>query len=312
MTDIKRLGLGCMGMNFSNREKSINTVHTALDRGVALFNTGDFYGNGGESELVLREALKGVPRDNYFLSVKFGMLPKLGGGLYGIDVDPWHIKSYLLYSLKRLGLDYIDLYEPARMDEAVPVEEIVGALSELVQEGYIRHIGLSMVDAETLRRACTVHPIHTVELEYSLADRGIEKEMIDTAKELGTEVLAFGVLSHGLISERSLRGTGRGGFARSEDYAANLELVKALKSIADEKGVSVSDLALLWTLAKYDHVSALVGTTSAEHLNESVDALNTELTDEDIKRIEKAFPAEKVKGMGMRAFTFRNGKFANL
>ena len=116
MADIKRLGLGCMGMNFSNKERSIATVHTALDKGITMFNTGDFYGNGGESELVLGEALKGVPRERYFISVKFGMLPKLGGGLYGIDVDPWHVRSYLLYSLKRLGLEYIDLYEPARLD----------------------------------------------------------------------------------------------------------------------------------------------------------------------------------------------------
>ena len=309
MTDIKRLGLGCMGMNFSNRERSIDTIHMALDRGITLFNTGDFYGNGGESELVLGEALKDVPRDSYFVSVKFGMLPKLGGGLYGIDVDPWHVKSYLLYSLKRLGLEYIDLYEPARLDETVPVEDIVGVLSELVQEGYVRHIGLSQVRVESLRKASAIHPIHTVEMEYSLADRSIETEMIGTAKELDTEVLAFGVLSHGLISERSLEGTVTSRFMCPEDYNANLELVRALKLIADEKGISVSNLALLWTLAKYDHVSALVGTTSKEHLSESIDALKTELTTEDIKRIEAAFPIEKVKGMGMRAFTFRNGRF---
>ena len=307
MTDIKRLGLGCMGMNFSNRERSINTIHAALDRGITLFNTGDFYGNGGESELILGEALKGVPRDKY--SVKFGMLPKLGGGLYGIDVDPWHVKAYLLYSLKRLGLEYIDLYQPARLDEAVPVEELVGVLSELVQEGYVRHIGLSQVGVESLRKASAIHPVHMVELEYSLAERSIEKEMIGAAKELGTEVLAFGVLSHGLISERSLEGTATSRFMRPEDHAANLELVRGLKRIADEKDISVSNLALLWALAKYDHVSALIGTTSVEHLRESIDALKTDLSIEDIKRIEAAFPSEKVKGVGMRAFTFRNGRF---
>lgn len=309
MTDIKRLGLGCMGMNFSNRERSINTIHAALDRGITLFNTGDFYGNGGESELILGEALKGVPRDKYFVSVKFGMLPKLGGGLYGIDVDPWHVKAYLLYSLKRLGLEYIDLYQPARLDEAVPVEELVGVLSELVQEGYVRHIGLSQVGVESLRKASAIHPVHMVELEYSLAERSIEKEMIGAAKELGTEVLAFGVLSHGLISERSLEGTATSRFMRPEDHAANLELVRGLKRIADEKDISVSNLALLWALAKYDHVSALIGTTSVEHLRESIDALKTDLSIEDIKRIEAAFPSEKVKGVGMRAFTFRNGRF---
>ena len=309
MTDIKRLGLGCMGMNFSNRERSINTIHAALDRGITWFNTGDFYGNGGESELILGEALKGVPRDKYFVSVKFGMLPKLGGGLYGIDVDPWHVKAYLLYSLKRLGLEYIDLYQPARLDEAVPVEELVGVLSELVQEGYVRHIGLSQVGVESLRKASAIHPVHMVELEYSLAERSIEKEMIGAAKELGTEVLAFGVLSHGLISERSLEGTATSRFMRPEDHAATLELVRGLKRIADEKDISVSNLALLWALAKYDHVSALIGTTSVEHLRESIDALKTDLSIEDIKRIEAAFPSEKVKGVGTRAFTFRNGRF---
>lgn len=299
-----------MEMNFSNRERSINTIHAALDRGITLFNTGDFYGNGGESELVLGEALKGVPRDSFFLSVKFGMLPKLGGGLYGIDLDPWHVKSYLLYSLKRLGLEYIDLYEPARLDEVVPVEELIGALSELVQEGYVWHIGLSQVGVESLRKASAIHPIHAVELEYSLAERSIKREMIGTAKELGTEVLAFGVLSHGLISEKSLDGTATSRSMRLEDHAANLELVRALKLIADEKGVSVSDLALLWALAKYDRVSTLVGTNSAEHLIESIDALKTELTAGDINRVEAAFPIEKVRGTGMRAFTFRNGRFA--
>lgn len=149
MSEIKRLGLGCMGMNLSNKPRSIETIRCALVQGITLFDTGEFYG-GGESELVLREALAGVPRDKYFLSVKFGVLSKPGGGIYGLDIKPFNVKAHLAYSMHRLGLDYIDLYQPARMDGTVPVEELMGALLECVKEG---SIGLTQIPAETLDRA---------------------------------------------------------------------------------------------------------------------------------------------------------------
>lgn len=172
MVDMKRLGLGCMGMNLSNKDRSIETIHYALDHGVTLLNTGEFYG-GGESEMVLREALLGVPRDKYFISVKFGVLPKPGGGIYGLDVKPWNVKAHLAYSLHRLGLDYVDLYEPARMDETIPVEELIGALEECVKGGYVRHIGLTQLSPENLERAAKVHTIHTFEANYSVINRAI-------------------------------------------------------------------------------------------------------------------------------------------
>lgn len=313
MANIDRLGLGTMGMSIvRNPENSIKTIHKALDEGITLFNTGEFY-QGSESELVVGQALKGVGRDKYFLSVKFGVLPSPEGGIYGLDVKPFNVKGHLTYSLRRLGLDYIDLYQPARQDTTVPVEELVGAIAEQVKAGYVRHIGLSMVDAETLRRACAVHPIHTVEMEYSLINRNIEKGLIATAKELGVKVLAFGTVGHGLLTERALNAPANPdarGLLAPQFREQNLAMVRNLKEIADEKGCNLSQLALAWSLAKYENVQSLIGTTSPDHLQESIDALNIELTAEDIQAIENAIPAEKIGGMGMRNFVFTDGKMS--
>lgn len=313
MADINRLGLGTMGMCFSNRETSIKTIHAALELGITLFNTGEFY-NGSESEMVTGEALRGIERDQYFLSVKFGVLPLPGGGIYGLDNNPLHVKAHLAYSLHRLGLEYVDLYQPARQDTEIPVEEVVGAIAEQVEAGYVRHIGLSMVDAETLRRACKVYPIHTVEMSYSLIDRSIEKELIDAAKELGVKVLAFGTVGHGLFTDHVLENAGKPYFGRGllgpEHRETNLSLIQAVKEIADEKGITLSQLALAWSLAKYDHVQSLIGTTNPEHLMSAVDALKIRLTDEDIIRMEAACPADKISGRGMHNFVFTNGRMS--
>lgn len=313
MTEINRLGLGTMGMNWWNKETSIQTIHAALDAGITLFNTGEFY-NGGESEMVTGEALRGIERDRYFLSVKFGVLPVPGGGIYGLDNEPSHVKAHLAYSLHRLGLEYVDLYQPARQDTEIPVEEVVGAIAEQVKAGYVRHIGLSMVDAETLRRACKVHPIHTVEMSYSLVDRDIEKELIHTAKELGVKVLAFGTIGHGLFADHVLENVDNPRFGRGllgpEHRENNLPLIQAVKEIADEKGVTLSQLVLAWSLAKYGHVQSLVGTTKTEHLMSAVDALKINLTKEDLFRIEAACPADKISGKGMRNFVFTNGRMS--
>ncbi len=314
MKDIHRLGLGTMGMSIvRNPENSVKTIHAALDSGITLFNTGEFY-NGSESELIVGQALKGVQRDKYFLSVKFGVLPSPEGGIYGLDVKPHNVKGHLTYSLRRLGLDYIDLYQPARMDTTVPVEDLVGAIAELVQAGYVRHIGLTMVDAETLRRACKVHPIHTVEMEYSLLSRGIENELVAAAKELGVKVLAFGTVGHGLLRDDILTAPARGGMPRGmlspEHREKILAMVRGVKAIADEKGVALSQLALAWSLSKYDHVQSLIGTTDPAHLQQAIDALKLELSAEDIERIEAAFPAGAIGGSGMRNFVFTDGKMS--
>lgn len=309
MAELNRIGLGTMGMCFRNKETSIKTIHTALDTGITLFNTGEFY-NGGESEMVTGEALKGIERDRYFLSVKFGVLPQPGGGIYGLDNNPFHVKAHLANSLHRLGLEYVDLYQPARQDTEIPVEEVVGAIAEQVEAGYVRHIGLSMVDAETLRRACKVHPIHTVEMSYSLIDRGIEKELIDTAKELGVKVLAFGTVGHGMFTDNVLENAANPSFGRGMMGPEQLNLIKAVKEIADEKGVKLSQLAFAWSLAKYDNIQSLLGTTNPEHLMSAVDALNIKLTDEDIDRIEGIFPTDVMGGRGMRNFVFTNGRMS--
>ena len=305
MAEIKRLGLGCMGMNLSNKARSIETVRYALDQGITLLNTGEFYG-GGAGELVLREALDGVPRDKYFLSVKFGVLPKPGGGIYGLDVKPFNVKAHLAYSMHRLGLDYIDLLQPARMDETVPVEELIEALLECVKEGWVGSIGLTQIPAETLDRAAKVSPIHTVELEYSLAEPRIETNgILEAAARNGVNVLAFGVLTHGLLSERALNGaSGRPGLFGQE----NLKLVAALKAVASEKNTTLEKLAQAYVYAKHPEMSVLIGTTSKEHLQDSIDALSLELTADDIRKIEAAFPASQVHGVGMRDFVFRDGR----
>ncbi len=297
-----------MGMSRARSySSSVQTVHEALDAGITLLNTGEFY-QQGDSEMILGEALKGIPREDYFLSVKFGVLPAPEGGIYGLDVEPSRIKAHLTYSLRRLGLDYVDLYQPARMDTAIPVEEVVGSIAELVNAGFVKHIGLSMVDAETLRRAHKIYPIHTVEMEYSLLNRGIETELLTTAEKLGVNVLAFGTAGHGLLTERVF--SGNPGHMAPEVYEKTVAMAKALQRIADRKGVTLSLLAIAWSLAKYDHVQSLIGTTSPVHLASAVSATEIKLTPAEIAEMEAAVPEGLTKLIGMRNFVFTNGKMS--
>ena len=310
MTDIKRLGLGCMGMNLANRERSVETIHYALENGVTLLNTGDFYG-AGESELVLREALKGIPRDKYFLSVKFGVLPSPDGGIYGLDVNPFNIKAHLTYSLRRLGLDYIDLYQPARMDESIPVEDIMGALAELVKEGYIGSIGLTQLSPENLQRAVKVHPIRLLELCYSLANRSIETNgLLKTARENKIDILAFGVLSHGLLSDAPSASEAAG--RRTLPEETKEKLLSNLRLIAQEKQTTVENLAQAYVYSKNPDMSVLIGTTRKEHLQSSIDALTINLSQSDIQKIEEVFPAEILSSMQMRTVTFNHGRITSI
>ena len=304
MQKISRLGLGCMGMSRSNEEKSIRTIRAAIDNGITLLNTGNF-------EIVVGNALRNVPRDKYFLSVKFGVLFEPQGGIYGLDVNPFHIKAQLNYSLHRLGLEYVDLYQPSRMDSSVPVEDIMEVLVELKEQGFIKNIGLTEIDAETLKRAHKIHPVHTVELEYSLIGREIEKDLIPTARELGVKVLTFGSLGHGLLNDRTLEGKASGAMhspmLSPENLPKNLLLVRELKDFADSKGVSLSQLMTAWTLAKLPDASTLIGTTSPEHLQDNIDALSIELSAEDINVIEKIAASHEVYGNEMRSLTFKDG-----
>ncbi len=303
------LGLGCMGMSAlygtTDRAESVATIHAALDAGVTLLDTGDFYGMG-HNEMLIGEALASARqrRDEVLVSVKFGALRDPKGGWSGYDGRPEAVRNFLAYSLNRLGTDHIDVYRIARVDPGVPIEETVGAIKEAVDAGWVRHIGLSEVGAETLRRAASVAPISDLQIEYSLFSRGIEEEILPTARELGISVTAYGVLSRGLLSghwsrERPLTpGDFRGMSPRfsGDNLERNLDLVDALRAVAEAKGVSVAQAAIAWVLAQGEDVVPLVGARTRERLSEALGALEVTLGPEDLAAIEKAVPAGSASG----------------
>src|SRR5512139_2642494 len=302
---VSALGLGLMGMSDlygpADRAESIATIHEALDAGVTLLDTGDFYGMG-HNEMLLREALRGRNRENAVISVKFGALRGPDGSWGGVDTRPVAIKNFLGYSLRRLGTDYIDIYRPARFDPSVPIEETVGAMAELVEAGWIRHIGLSEVGAETLRRAAAVHPIADLQIEYSLISRGIESEILPTARELGVGVTAYGVLSRGLLSghwtaDRDVRDF-RAHLPRftGENLQANLRLVEALRTVAETRGATVAQVAVAWVATRGEDVVPLVGARTRTRLEESLGALSLELSADDLAAIETAVPVGSAAG----------------
>ncbi len=303
---VSALGLGCMGMSEvygpADRKESIATIHAALDAGITMLDTGDFYGMG-HNELLLHEALTGR-REDVFIAVKFGALRSPDGSFIGFDGRPAAVKTSLAYTLKRLGTDYIDLYQPARLDPAVPIEETVGAIGEMVQAGYVRHIGLSEVGAATIRRAHAVHPITALQIEYSLLDRGIEAEILPTVRELGIAVTAYGVLSRGLLSghwskERSKQAQDyRVHLPRfsGENLDRNLLLVEALRRIAQEQQATVAQVAIAWVLSRGNDIIPLVGARRIDRLNESLGAVELQLSEAALAQIETALPAGAVAG----------------
>lgn len=306
---IKKLGLGTMGMNLQNIDSSIKTIHKALDEGITIFNTGDFYQNG-ESQIVLGKALKNIPRDKYFVSLKFGVsFTRMGTFL---DVNPKNIKTKLLDSLKKLNMEYVDLYQPARQDTEIPVEDIVREIKKLIDEGYVKHIGLSEVDAETLRRAHKIYPIHSVEVEYSLLNREIEKELIQTAKSLGVNVVVYGAVGHGILTNKVFDNNGSNpmmsrGILSGENKENNLKVLNNFNDIAKTLNLSMSELAFAWTQAKYDNIISLIGTTKPEHLESSIKAIKTKLSNEVITNIENILSNKTLKGIIKRKWIFTNG-----
>ena len=296
------IALGCMGMSGvygpTDEAESIATIHAAIDAGVNLIDTGDFYGMG-HNEMLVGPALR-FQREQVLLSVKFGAQRAPNGAWLGYDARPAAVKTWLAYSLKRLGADYIDIYRPARLDPDVPIEDTIGAIAEMVQAGYVRYIGLSEMGAETIRRAAAVHPIADLQIEYSLISRDPETKIFAVLGELRIAVTAYGVLSRGLLSGSRPAGPAdvRSHFPRfhGDNLAHNLALAARLKEIAAGKGVSPAQLALAWVLAKGVSIVPVAGARTRTQLADSLRALDVKLTEQEIAAVESAIPPQAAAG----------------
>ena len=304
---VSALGLGCMGMSGmygpADRAESIATIEAALDAGINLLDTGDFYGMG-HNELLIAEATRGRPREDYMLSVKFGAQRGPDGMWLGYDASPPAVKTALSHSLTRLGVEHIDVYRPARLDPDVPIEETIGAIAELVRAGYVRHIGLSEVGPETIRRAVATHPICDLQIEYSLISRGIEAAILPACRDLDVAITAYGVLSRGLISghfstDRELASNDFRAHAprfSGPNRAHNLGLVEELRALAEAKGATVAQTAIAWVMARGEDIVALVGARTPEQLREALGAQRIELAANDLAALERAIPPEAAIG----------------
>jgi aryl-alcohol dehydrogenase-like predicted oxidoreductase len=296
------LALGCMGMSgmygYAEEGESIATIHEAVDRGIDLLDTGDFYGMG-HNEMLIGRALKGR-RDKVLLSVKFGALRAPNGAWLGYDARPSAVRNFLAYSLARLGVDYIDIYRPARLDSNVPVEDTIGTIGDLIKAGYVRYAGLSEVGPETIRKAYSTHPICDLQIEYSLISRGPERKIFPVLKELGISVTAYGVLSRGLLSGSipAQAGDFRARMPRfaGENFAKNRGLVEALNKLSAEKRISPSQLAIAWVLAKEKSIVPVMGARTRAQLAESLAALDVRLAPEELAHVEESIQESAVAG----------------
>jgi aryl-alcohol dehydrogenase-like predicted oxidoreductase len=300
------LGLGCMGMSDvygpADRGESIATIHAALEAGVTLIDTGDFYAMG-HNELLIAEALRGRSRDNLQLSVKFGGMRDPAGAFMGFDNRPIAIKNFVAYSLVRLGVEVIDIYRPARLDPNVPIEDSVGAIADLIKAGYVKHIGLSEVGSETIRRAHKVHPITDLQIEYSLISRGIEDDILPTCRELGIGITAYGVLSRGLIGGHFTKNGMNARDYRSHNprFSAanidqNLALVDKIRAVADDIGASVAQVAIAWVAAQGQDILPVVGARRRDRLTEALGSLEVKLTPAHLRALAEAIPADAAAG----------------
>ena len=304
---VSEVGFGAMGISdfyTSTARKDdaggVATIQAALDAGITLINTGDFYGMGHNEALVGR-AIAGR-RDEVVLSIKFGALRDHKGFFLGYDSRPAAVKNFAAYSLQRLGVDHIDIYQPARLDPDVPIEETVGAIAQLIKEGKVKHLGLSEVNPEIIRRAHAVHPVTALEIEYSLATRFIEGEIRKVCRELGIGIVAYGVLSRGLLSGK-LDGSFEKGDFRSitprytgRHLKSNLARVETLADIAHAKGCTPAQLAIAWVIAQGDDIVPLIGTSRRDRLSENLGALEVRLSPADLALLDEAFPEGTFQG----------------
>jgi aryl-alcohol dehydrogenase-like predicted oxidoreductase len=300
--EVSRMGLGCMGMSgmYGKTEdaESIATIQAAIESGINLLDTGDFYGSG-QNEMLIRQAIEGR-RDKVVLSVKFGSLRTPSGEWTGFDGRPQAVKNFCAYSLKRLGTDVIDIYRPSRLDPKVPIEETVGAIADLIQSGYVRHLGLSEVGADTIRRASAVLPVVDLQIEYAIVTRSMEREILPFLRELGIGVTAYGVLSRGLLSRSQLQAQGDFRAHLPRFSGPNLErnriLIDALGEIARDKEVTPAQLAIAWVLSRGEDIVPVLGMRTRKQLAESLAALEVKLSGGDLAKIERAATEHQIAG----------------
>ncbi|MEO6286872.1 MAG: aldo/keto reductase [Dyadobacter sp.] len=302
---VSKLGLGCMRMSSiwggatPDEAEAIATIHEALDSGINFLNTGDFYG-AGHNEMLIGKAIKGR-RDDAFISVKFGAIFHNGQWL-GMDLRPIAIKNFINYSLTRLGIETIDLYQPSRMNDSVPVEDIIGTVADLVQEGKVRYIGVSEITADQLRKANDIHPISALEIGYSLADRQIESDLLPAAKELGIGVVAFANTAEGLLTGAMKAPLAANDYQnhfsrfQGENLIHNLEKVEVLKQLASDKGFTPTQLAIAWVNEQGDHIMPLVSMSRRSRLPENIAAMNIVFTPEEMNSLNTTFATGAILG----------------